>query len=1143
MGKDLKVLYVLDSDNGFNELLQGTKKAKYNVIPVKITPEEVIGVLKKNEFYDLIILYYPAIKNQLNKIVNINGIHRPVICIVDNEELYDYMESLNYQLLECIYHEDIPLLGCIIKHLLGKTQLYNQLQNAKSELENEKEYLTATLASIGDGVITLDLKGCVIFMNQTAEELTGWSENEAKGNYLDTIFRLINKESNEVMESPFIRTMKRGFKSGLTRSTVLISKDLTEYYISASSSPIRDKNGKILGLVIVFRDITRIKEIENDLQNEQKNLKAIFDAAPVGMLIVDENMVVKQMNETFLKTFGIRSSLDILEQKIGSAIGCTGSFQSDEGCGKSQECFNCQLNEIIKWVTALYKPVKDLEIKKQLVINNQSMEFWLRINSVPILLDGTKHAIVVIEDITQYRKLEENLIKSRDFYLTLFEHFPAMIWRSDANKKFNYFNKGWLNFTGRTIEQELGDGWIEGLHPEDVELCIKTYLEAFDSREAFEMEYRLRNKDGHYGWIVDIGRPFYDIDNKFSGYIGACFDNTERKIAEEGLRRYQLLSHNANDIILFADISGNVIEANDAAIRTFGYQKEELSGKSLYSLVGPDPGSQEGLQPDENKYYDTVAFRKDGSVFTAEVSMQDTEIGKSKVLMAIIRDVTDKKRINEELKQAKESAEAANHAKSEFLANMSHEIRTPLNGMLGMIDLTLLAGLPEEQKENMYIAKECANTLLNLINDILDFSKIEAGKLIFESINFDIRDLIGQTIKPHLIKAKEKGLTLQYAIDCNIPQIVSGDSYRIRQVINNLVGNAVKFTVSGSVNLYARILDQNNDSVELEFQISDTGIGIAAEDMALLFNSFSQVDSSYTRKYGGPGLGLAISKQLVEKMGGTIWVTSVEGTGSTFYFSVKLRTGHKEDNISKVITHIEKTNHPKQILLVEDDQTNMMVISRLIKETGNIIETAVNGIEALNILTNRDFDLVLMDIQMPEMDGIETTFRIREKELSTGKHIPIVALTAHALKGDKEKFLSVGMDGYLPKPFQIDDFLNTIDTVTDKAKRTDINTNLKSRDFMESPLKSIGAMIENINEKIRLLNCSLDDSDMDGVEKYAHEIKVIASDINANNAKNLIFKVEMAARKGNVENVAECVAMFAEEFNKYEKSIKSEKNN
>lgn len=748
-----------------------------------------------------------------------------------------------------------------------------------------------------------------------------------------------------------------------------------------------------------------------------------------------------------------------------------------------------------------------------------------------------------------YRKLEENLIKSRDYYLTLFEKFPAMIWKSDCSKKCDYFNESWLDFTGRTMEQEIGDGWTEGVHPEDFDMCLKVYSESFDAQETFEMEYRLKNKDGQYRWILDIGRPFYDLDGAFSGYIGACFDITERKIAEDGLKRYQLLSQNANDIILFADANGYVIEANEAAVRVFGYEKKELIGKQIFYLVSPDPKSPIGSQPhqanDNGIYYEATAYRKDGSVFNAEVSLQGTEIGNSKVLMAILRNTTDKKRINEELKKAKESAEEANRAKSEFLANMSHEIRTPLNGMIGMIDLTLLSSLSKEQKDNLYTARECAGTLLNLINDILDLSRVEAGKLKIEHISFNIRELVEQAAKLHLMKAQEKGLMYRCKIAENIPDIVNGDPNRLKQVIDNLVGNALKFTDSGEVNLNTLLASKNEEYVEIEFQVSDTGIGIAKENMDYLFNTFSQIDSSHSRKYGGAGLGLAISKQLVEKMGGSIWVESTEGKGSTFYFTVKLGIGHIVDNFSTDTPLVNKTQFSLRILLVEDDKVNQMVISRMVKEAGHEIVTAINGIKALEILNEQDFDMILMDIRMPEMDGIETTKIIRKEEISSGKYIPIIAITAYALQGDEERFISAGMDGYIKKPIQMGSFLDTIEKIAEKVRKGQYEREYKFTDgnnldkpsngmFMRERIELI---FKEITEEISQLDYSFYHNDLVAIERCAHKIKELSSEISATEVKTAIFKVELAVRRGNITEATEYFERAKEELSKYSRRM------
>lgn len=908
----------------------------------------------------------------------------------------------------------------------------NELREAISKYKKENERLAITLASIGDGVITTDVKGYVTFMNQTAEELTGWVQAEAEGKPLDEIFKVVNKNTNMIAESPFLRAMTKGTKIGLESATMLISRNGAGYYISASSSPIRDNNADVIGLIIVFRDITRIKRIENDLKNEQEGLKAIFDATPVGMLILDESLTIKHVNDSFLDTFK-KSSMEIIAQRFGSIFSCRGSQDAEKGCGHGSACHNCQLREALMEAIAFSKPLKDLEIKKVLIIDEQEVERYFRINAAPVLLGGMKHAIVVLNDITEHRKLEE------------------------------------------------------------------------------------------------------------------------------GLKRYQLLSENANDIILFADVDGGVIEANEAALRAYGYTKEELLNKPIFYMVNPDTKSPVGAQPyqanSKGIYYEATAYRKDGSTFAAEVSMQGTEVGDSKVLMAILRDVTERKNINKELKKAKESAEAANQAKSEFLANMSHEIRTPLNGMIGMIDLTLLTDMSEEQEDNLYTAKECAGILLNLINDILDFSKIEAGKLTVDSINFNIEDLIYQTIKPHSIKAQSKGIELMYKLDAKIPQVVNGDPYRLKQIINNLLGNAVKFTDKGEVNFSVKLLSKKDGQLELEFLISDTGIGISEEDISRLFRSFSQVDSSYTKKHGGTGLGLAISRQLVEMMNGSIRVESKIGNGSNFYFTARLGIGNKSTGDTRnAVSEIKKTKHPLRILLVEDDNINQLVITRIIDETGHKVITANNGVEALQRLNDEAVDVILMDIQMPEMDGIEATKRIRKLEEMTGRHIPIIAITAYALQGDSEKFLSVGMDGYIAKPIQINSFIDTIEKVSESLRRPQMGrapfkgkevssaNEFGSNEFMAEYTKNMKPILEYITENINHLKCSFERGDLASIERYAHEIKKLSSEISAINVKSAIFKLELAARRENITEAAEYFDLATEEFLKFKKQMERYEN-
>ncbi|MFP5240613.1 MAG: ATP-binding protein, partial [Acidobacteriota bacterium] len=379
--------------------------------------------------------------------------------------------------------------------------------------------------------------------------------------------------------------------------------------------------------------------------------------------------------------------------------------------------------------------------------------------------------------------------------------------------------------------------------------------------------------------------------------------------------------------------------------------------------------------------------------------------------------------------------EAANRAKSAFLANMSHELRTPMNGILGMAELALMSSSDPGVLEYIQLLKESAKSLLHIINDILDLSKIEAGKTELESAPFGLRGLLASTLKPLELAAQAKGLRLLTRVGTEVPDGLLGDQGRLRQILVNLVGNAVKFTDTGSIAVSVNIAegaDSPPGFVPLAFQVRDTGIGIPDSKLGRLFESFTVGLSSNHPKYGGTGLGLAISKKLVEMMDGMIWAESTEGAGTVFSFNVAFRQDKAAAPLpGGMAASLEPGENGKlKILLVEDDEVNRLMASTLLRKKGHEVDTAPNGRRALDALARAVYDLVFMDIRMPEMDGEEATRRIRSgQEPGIDPNVPIVALTAYALKGDKERFLMAGMNGYIAKPLEIaelDAILNSI---------------------------------------------------------------------------------------------------------------------
>jgi PAS domain S-box-containing protein len=495
------------------------------------------------------------------------------------------------------------------------------------------------------------------------------------------------------------------------------------------------------------------------------------------------------------------------------------------------------------------------------------------------------------------------------------------------------------------------------------------------------------------------------------------------KQIEESEKKYRSLFEDSKDPIYVSTPEGKMLDFNKATLDLFGYTREELQKLNL-TEVYDKPAEREKLKRDIERFgsiqdYEVTLKKKSGSKILAQITayIRKDENGNTSY-HGILRDVTAYRKI-QELKRDKEVAEKAALARQEFLSIMSHEIRTPLNAVLGITHLLLEENPLPHQQENLKLLNYSANNLLTLLNNILDYSKVESGKLQMERINFDFPQLINHVVASFRHNAEEKGLKLYINSDSSIPQHLIGDPFRLTQVLNNLLHNALKFTRRGSITLRVELLSQDNREVELGFEVSDTGIGIESKLLGEIFDSFAQARLSITREYGGTGLGLYICKQLVNLMGGEITAKSQIGKGTTFSFDLQFAIG-TEKMTAALESHdgMHTPLHAKKVLLVEDNDTNRMLANKFITRWGADIDTAVNGHEAVEKVKQGGYDIVLMDLQMPVMDGYEATQKIRTLGFTKEK-LPIVALSAYTSEEDRKHVLASGMNDFIPKPIDL----------------------------------------------------------------------------------------------------------------------------
>jgi len=662
--------------------------------------------------------------------------------------------------------------------------------------------------------------------------------------------------------------------------------------------------------------------------------------------------------------------------------------------------------------------------------------------------NGRDAALVVALDISSRTHAEESLCESEERFRTAFEYAPFGMCLSGLDGRFLQVNTVLSQMLGYSQRELLEGAWQTLTYPPDMERS-RAALDKFmrHGADSLEFEKRYVHKNGYPIWVrlkISVVRDAHGAPSHFITHVE---DIRERKGVEEVLRsseaRLRALVENGLDMVFLVDRHGTVGYVGPTVLRVTGYSEDEITGRSIFEHVHPDhlESCRRALAQTLENSDDTTAgeclhLHKSGCwhwiEFTARNLLDHPDV---RAVVVNARDIDERKHVMAELQQAKDAAESASKAKSEFLANMSHEIRTPLNGILGFAGLMAESGLSGSQRGHNEAVRASAENLLVVINDILDFSRVEAGQLDLESLDFSVRQCVEAALASVQPLASEKGLATSVEIGDDVPDWVRGDPHRLRQILLNLLGNAVKFTEDGAVAVRVSLApDENADAGEpvggvsrakIQFAVSDTGVGIPEPQRKLIFQPFRQADGSITRRFGGTGLGLAISRKLVSKMGGRMWLESTEGQGSTFFFIAPLEPGSPIAGGEKagLGATAQATSNPQRcptlnILVAEDHVINQRLIRALLERRGHRVTLVETGVAALERWCREHFDCILMDIQMPEMDGYETTRRIRAQESRNGAHIPIIALTAHAMKGDSEKCFQAGLDSYISKPIQ-----------------------------------------------------------------------------------------------------------------------------
>ena len=886
-------------------------------------------------------------------------------------------------------------------------------------------------------------------------------------------------------------------------------------------------------LVAAVNGLLRYRDLYRQMQGSQSRMAAVLDTAVDGIITIDERGQILAVNPSVERLFGWGSA-ELLGQNIRMLMPEPHRSQHDGYLSHFKETGDARIIGVGREVEGLHKDGRHLPMR--LAIGRAE-------------LPGQVLYIGFITDISQRREMEQALRDSEQQYRSLIGNIPGVAFRCllDDDWSMLFISDAVAVLTGWPAQDFVArsKSFAELYHPDDLQPVAEQVRCAINERRSYTVEYRIIDRFGQEHWIWESGSAVCDELGNPRWIDGVLLDQTESKQRNAEYEGKVTAISKAMALVEY-DLEGHLLTAKENFLELFGYQLDEVVGHHHSLFCDPaDVAGQEysafwdGLRSGSFRQGEYRRLAKDGR----EVWIQATYNpilnldGKPFKVVKLATDLTPRRLMELELRMARDRAEQAAAARSSFLANMSHEIRTPMNAIIGFTELLLDTALEDGQRRHLRTVQQASRSLLGLLNDILDTAKLDRGAIELETLDFSLRELCEQVCDTQRLTAERKGISLHFEYPENLDEHFKGDPLRLQQVLSNLLGNAVKFTEQGEVRLQI-----SGTPGALRFTVHDTGIGIAPDRLERIFDPFAQADASMSRRFGGTGLGTTISRQLVELMGGRILVESQLGIGSRFIVELPLPAG--EGAVRQRERRQVPRLPPLRILAADDVAQNLELLVLNLERFGHRLVTVTDGSEAVEVFTRETFDLVLMDVQMPGMDGLEASRRIREWEKTQQRPpIPIIALTASVLDRDRQEALDAGMNGFASKPLEMPALLAEMAGVLGGARGSVAAASQTGRAnglfdwtagsrLWGGPLQMAAAIARFLatQSASETLRTALLEQDLEALVAEAHRLRGVAANMGLVQLSHTAFALEQAAHAGTLERCDELIGQWAEAF-------------